>query len=304
MTRAFRSPRLLHIAVFVFLFPIVLRPCDSCGGQTGAALGLMPNVSGHFLGLRARTTQQKTMETSTLNRDQTITTDRFSSIEWVGRHQLNARWQLWAFVPYQQHVKQRSNQTEIIEGLGDASLQGWYTAIQPKLEDRRVKHSLLAGMGLHIPTGKYMKRDERKVLYPAPFQLGTGAFRFSVMMLYSAAIGKGGVFANAMLRTHQENELAYQFGAIRQHLVGSYMRFAFGSYQLIASAGWLAEQNLSNRQFGNSVPSTAGQASFAQLGFELSKNKWSASLQLAPALSYNGSQAPGTRLALGWVWAF
>lgn len=206
---------------YLFVFSLILthfaiEACDVCGCSAGASsMGILPQFQKNVVGVRySYLSFANPAADLYANLDETVKMDHAHTTQfWLRYYPLN-RWQLFAFVPYKVHQRNFLGGNSVqIQGLGDISATLNYTLINTGDSlGRRWKNTLLIGGGIKLPTGKYRQRDENLTLLPANFQVGNGAYTFSVNAIYTTRINKVGINADVFYRMNSKNESFYQPG--------------------------------------------------------------------------------------------
>ena len=193
--------------------------CDICGCGAGASfLGVIPQFGRSQFSLRSQFTQFDHPNTTlNFNGQSQVFSDEIINNELIYRHFSKKRWSLFLNVPVRIHTRNESLRRTQLRGLGDINATFNYTLINTSDSmSHRFKHILMLGAGVKLATGKYMQRDETKLILPARFQLGSGANDFIAQLYYTVRYQRWGFNVNAMGVMSGENELQYRFGNFYQ----------------------------------------------------------------------------------------
>ncbi|WP_421150152.1 hypothetical protein [Seonamhaeicola sp. NFXS20] len=142
-------------------------------------------------------------------------------------------YQLWAQIPvknnfylsvnlpYQDLNRTLNQTTENINGIGDANIIAWYKlpllkkkesgeTVDYNTTDQTTGHSLLFGLGVKLPTGKFEELLADNI--NPGFQVGTGSFDGIISTGYSYSGKKIGVNTLLSYYLKGENKNEYKFG--------------------------------------------------------------------------------------------
>lgn len=190
--------------------------CDVCGSAGGNSLGILPQFTKHFIGLRCNfqkfAVTHPAFHTGSISRTQTQT---FSTIDVWGRFYPAKRLQIFAFLPYEINTFwSETGKLISLQGIGDATIMGNYVLLDSPEDStgEKVRHLLMAGGGLKTPTGKRVRMVGNELLNPN-LDPGTGAFEFLLNSSYTVRYKKAGVNAEAMLKLPAASaDIKYRLG--------------------------------------------------------------------------------------------
>jgi hypothetical protein len=292
-------------AIFIFLFVHSASACDVCGCSAGGSyLGILPQFQKNILGVRYsyRAFNHPNSETS-FNGLSKVLTDEFHSSEAWLRYYPSDRIQVLAFVPYKVHQRNETEKTTTIQGLGDVSFLVNYVLINTGDSLHKAwKNTLLVGGGIKLPTAKYRQRDINKQLLPAAFQLGTGAYAYSIGAIYTTRYRNWGLNTDAHYRIQTENESTYHFG---NQFTASGSLFYWknkGKTTILPHAGIQYEFFDKDYEWGFVKPYTGGSLLLSSTGIDLYHKRAiiSSSFQLPLAQNIPSNQpAPQWRASIG-----
>jgi hypothetical protein len=153
-------------------------------------------------------------------------------------------------------------------GLADISVAVNYLLLNTGEDSSRMfKHTLSAGLGVKLPTGKNDLQDKGDFVNPN-FQMGTGSTDFLLSTIYTARYGKIGSNLEMGYKFNTRNTNDYLFG---NQFHGSYRFFywqSIKSFTFLPNVGVYYEQ-ADNHKDGNIIQTnTGGDAWFASAGLE------------------------------------
>lgn len=283
--------------------------CDVCGCASGADMGsVIPQFQRNMLGLRYRNTHfvHTGSEVSRVG-EALVTDDYLHALDLSFRWFVLPRLQLVTSLPWQQHIRVKDNgQSSSIQGLGDLQLTAQYTWINTAPSPETPwRHLLLTGLGVRLPNGPFQQRTAEGLLYPAAFQIGTGAYATHLQLFYSVRYKRLGLVTDLNFRHSFASELDYQFG--QQYFGGftGFYWFDFGKVSVLPQLNMSIEKMDYDQEFGNRVPHTGGRQYLAGGGIDAFYKKWFVSVQLRRPMGWSlpeGMPQPGNRLSftLGW----
>lgn len=289
---------------YLTLFTIVycignVAACDWCGCASGSnGIGVLPGIQKSFIAARTTASYSKAFNehgstTESVSRqahsqEQTLTTELW------GRWNIKNRVQLFAFLPYSINTRHEGNINETFHGLGDAVLLTnvvLYNSTDSL--SRKVKHHIMAGAGIKLPTGKFGKISADGLLIPN-MQTGSGTVDFLINSVYTIRIKNWGIQADAAYRINLENKnFSYQFGNRTTAALRAYYWSMIKKSMLMPYIGLLTEHAQQDTRFNLLKPKTGGMALHSNLGIQafIGKLGFGASWS-APLLS---------NFAKGWV---
>jgi hypothetical protein len=198
------------------LLPVAAMACDICGCGVGSYyVGILPQFNKRIAGIRYRYSSLRTHIGAGGSVSYLTTDESYHIAELWGGWNFGKRFRVMATLPY--NFNRKINQGNVYEknGIGDASLQGFY-----KLVDSRQMHgqklliqSLWVGAGLKLATGKYDPVDKlNDKNNPNLFQLGTGSTDFSFNALYDVRLQDVGLSLAASYKCNTTNRYSYRYG--------------------------------------------------------------------------------------------
>jgi len=300
----------LIIKIFTALF-IVLSlhsdPVYACNGgcpSGGGYLGIVPQFSKNFIGLRYRF---RSFEYQNTSGSDPASKHRFETAELWGRFYPHKKIQAFIFVPFQMNAE-KSEASSYTKGVGDISFIFNYTVLNTgdSLE-RDWKHTLLLGVGAKLPTGKYQQRNISKQMYPVTFQPGTGAYSAIFSGMYTLRYTNIGWNTNISYYYNGNNELAYSFGNMLSANSSLFYWLKAGTVSFLPSLGTYIEQTERDIDNGYYVNSTGGMISYGTLGLDIYIKRLALGINIQKPYAQNlpqREQKNDLRLLTSAVWLF
>lgn len=300
------------IICLTFALVIVNSPlwaCDVCGGAAqGGYMGIYPQFAKNVIGIRYSASYFDHPNTElNLNGSSQVSRDDFHTTDLWMRYIINPRFQLLASIPYRKNTRHESERITRISGIGDIQLNGYFVVLNTADSlGRKVKHTLLTGLGVALPTGHYQERDADLSLLPAAFQIGTGAYRFSPQLNYTLRQKALGFNFEASTFLFAENERGYQFG--NQLVLGlqSFYWLNKGDISIVPQLGYSLEHFDKDSEFGKERLDTGGSIQFVRVSCDAFYKRLTAQIGAqVPVVSNVGhgipQAAPRWSVGLGWV---
>lgn len=211
--------------------------CDVCGCSLGGNyFGILPFYGKNFVGLRWSQAQFHSYIYPTQYLSAQQSNDTYSKVELWTRYHLTKRVQLFAFVPYVYNSMNGTDQVVYAQGLGDINLMSNYVILNNSEGGGNWKHSLVAGGGVKLPTGKFSQYDKGKIIN-RNFQQGTGSVDFNSNAVYTIRYKKTGLNFETGYKMNTRNKDGYLFG--NQFRFSSQLFYwqKFGIVSLLPHAG-------------------------------------------------------------------
>jgi hypothetical protein len=186
--------------------------CDVCGCSLGGNyFGILPFYGKNFVGLRWSQAQFHSYIYPTRYLPAQQSNDTYSKVELWTRYHLTKRIQLFAFVPYVYNSMNGTDQVVYAQGLGDINLMANYVLLNNSETGSDWKHTLVAGAGIKLPTGKFSLQDKGKIIN-RNFQAGTGSVDFTTNAVYTIRYKKTGLNFETGYKMNTRNNDGYLFG--------------------------------------------------------------------------------------------
>lgn len=283
----------LVIAVLLSTSPL-LRACDICGCSVQSGfVGIFPQFHNSMIGYRNMYRSSSHPQTIyNMNGESIVKEDRFFRQEIWLRYFINEKLQVFGYVPYQMNRRIESLRTTNIQGIGDiqASLNYtlWNTAGK---NGDGWENTLIAGLGIRLPTGKYQQRDETRVILPIGMQAGNGAYGFLAQANHIIKIRKYGLHSSAQYWVNQKNELDFKPGNQLLTTVSAFYWYQKGSFVLLPHGGLAFEKTNPDKEY-NALKSHSGADSFyTNIGVDIYFNRFMFQLTGQLPIIHNQSAA-------------
>jgi hypothetical protein len=276
----------LFIKQFTFVLLFLLGfsfSAESCNGgcpSGGGYMGIVPQFSKNFIGLRYRMRSFSSTDASH-GVGNSLSNHLFQTAELWGRFYPSKRIQAFVFLPYQLNSETVDNVTSRIENIGDMSFIFNYNLINTGDSlDLDWKHNLLLGVGAKLPTGKYQQRNAEKQMYPVAFQAGTGAYSAILSAMYTLRFRKMGLNSNFSYYYNGKNELDYSFGNLASGSLSGFYWFKINEVSILPSLGTYLENTQRDIDNGYYVNTTGGTLCYYSLGTDVYINRFAISLNV------------------------
>lgn len=255
----------------VLLAGTVVRACDICGCSSGGSyLGILPQFQRNFAGTRFQFRNFLHPQTPlNINGESIVQEDRMYTQEMWFRFYPKKRLQFFAFLPYKVNTRIESLRTTTIRGVGDMSITANYTLLNTGDSSRDWKNLLIVGGGLKLPTGKYQQRDANRVMLPASFQVGTGAYTYILNAFHTLRYKAFGLNTNVQFFMNAENELQYQYGNQLSTSLSFFYWKNFQNTTILFNAGPSFESASKDHEYGAVKPYTGGNVLLANAGIDV-----------------------------------
>lgn len=261
--------------------------CDACGCSAGnGSSGFETLLQSQFVGVKYFAQHYKAKENAFVN--QANFNQYFNTLMLWSRISLTEKLEVYGSLPYHFHNRETNLGEQKIDGIGDATVMGIYTLLNKQTEKMN-RHQLNFGGGVKIPLGKF---DEVSASGTNPsFQLGTGSWDVLMALNYRFESGKSAVMLGLDYTLKGENEKKYAFGDQFNYSAAYHHYFVRKeNFILTGRTGFQGEIYQANKQFGEILNRTSGDALYGKAGFELGYKKWSMGSELMlPVVSNLGS---------------
>lgn len=272
--------RLFIASVFIICISNSSFACNGGCPSGGGYLGIVPQFSKNFIGMRYRMRSFSTTDASH-GAGLASYTHLFQTTELWGRFYPAKRIQAFVFLPFQMNTETTDKTTSYVESIGDMSFIFNYNLINTGDSlDRDWKHNLLLGVGAKLPTGKYQQRDASKQMYPVAFQAGTGAYSAILSGMYTLRYKKVGINSNVSYYYNGKNELEYSFGNLASGSLSAFYWFKINSVSILPSVGTYIENTQRDIDNGYYVNTTSGTLGYASVGTDVYLDRFAFSLNI------------------------
>lgn len=259
--------------------------CDACGcSANGGSMGFSSMLNNNFVGARY-VYQSYTTKQGIFNNSPWIK-ENFNTIQIWSRIPITKRIQLTALLPYHDNNRELVSGKEGISGLGDFTVMGMYTLIQPTMDSVAVySHKVQFGGGVKAPTGKYNVTNS-ETLNPS-FQLGTGSWDYLLISEYVVKRKQFGINTALSYTFKTENKKLYQFGNQLNYGTTLFYLLDLDKVKLVPQLGIAGEVYESNKQVKQAVIGTKGDILFSKIGLEVGREKLSLGINAMFPLNQN-----------------
>lgn len=254
----------------VLVSPLPGKGCDLCGCGVGSFyMGITPQFARNFAGIRYR---YAAYDSHVRYNPVFRTSETFNAVEFWARFYPVKRVQVLTFLPYAYNQHLENGQVRTLQGMSDAMLIANYDLINTTRDTtaRSLRHQLLLGGGVKLPTGKYdYKPDDPAQVANPNFQLGTGSTDFLLTLNYILRRGRWGLNTDAALKLNTTNRNQYQFGhRITANLNLFYVR-KWQRINWMPYTGIYVENALQDRRNALRVEATGGMLLNHSVGLDL-----------------------------------
>lgn len=265
------------VAVMALLLTLPVSACEICGCSiNGYNFGILPQFRKNIVGLRHT---YRSFHSQHLISEQLFilghqSQERYHTTELWGRFYVGKKLQLFAFVPYNHFRTEEAGVVTHSQGLGDITLAANY-----KLYDNVAnggpgfKHTLLAGGGIKLPTGKFSTAKMGQQLNPS-INSGTGSVDYLANLIYNCRINKWGLNAEFNYRINGKNADDFQFG--NRYTTAArffYWQNIGKKTTVLPNAGLLFEQAGQDRHNGEVQTYSGGHITYLTTGAEMYMGK-------------------------------
>jgi hypothetical protein len=159
------------------------------------------------------------------------------------------------------------------QGLGDINILTNYVLINTGEENADFKHTLIAGGGIKLPTGKFSLTDNGKVIN-RNFQMGTGSLDFNINAVYTLRYKKVGVNLETGYKINTRNRNNYIFGNQYRASAQLFYWQTMGPVSLLPHGGMNFEQAAMHRDGDIFQVNTGGTAWLGSGGIDVYINRF------------------------------
>ncbi len=259
--------RTFTILLLVTLFTPAFA-CDICGCNSGSYfIGPFPRFNRYFAGLRYSSQSYGTV----LDADHSqFSDDLYQTTEFMAAVNIKSKWQVMTFIPYNFVYSRSDDGINRSNGFGDITVMGNFSLLDSRYLNRdtvTVSHQLWIGGGVKLPTGKFAV-DPEELVTSANLQPGTGSYSYLLNLLYSYRIRSWGLNFTTNYRINQYSG-HYRFGNRINLTSFVYRSLQLGHFTVSPNTGLLYETMAMNKNDGEKVADTGGNALLAAAGVEV-----------------------------------
>lgn len=218
--------------------------CDVCGGSGGSYLGILPGYQQHFIGLSFQYQQFNATHPQMAGETTAVRSQNYvRSLTAWGRFYPLRRLQVFAFLPYTYNTAVEPSQVVNMQGIGDIKVLANYMLLNTSdSSNRKLKHTLLAGGGVKVPTGKNSFVNSEGIIL-SNMEPGTGSWDFIANANYTIGSGKIGVNADASYKHSTTNKRGYRYGDKVNTSLMAFYKQELGNITLLPQAGMRYEHS-------------------------------------------------------------
>lgn len=263
--------RTLMLTVALLTFGSAASACDVCGCSIGGNyFGILPQFHRHFVGIRYSEQSYRSAHTSSAARSGNFSSEeRFRTADVLGRFYPLRRLQILAVLPYHDFQRNEDGVLTHSQGIGDVSVLGSYILLDTGDSLRQGwQHTLTAGGGIKLPTGRNGLRNSEGELLHENLQPGSGSTDFMLSAAYTLRRGAWGFTADVLGRLNTAHQ-GYHFG---NRVSGSVKAFYWKNLRkvsLLPNVGLFSDHAAESRESGSWVEGTGGNLALATLGLDV-----------------------------------
>jgi len=237
--------------ILFLLVGINAYPCDACGvASTGGYIGILPQFTRHFVGIR------------------------YHTWNFMGRISPHKRVQIILNAPLHYFTQVDGSVKRDLISPGDITALCMYQALRsPDSSVKKMRHSLLVGGGIKLPTGRYNIYDSNGY-YDRNLQPGTGSWDFLVAAQYTIRWKGWGLNLEANGRINTLNPDNYLYG----HKVSTQAKgFYWGkakSFSFLATVGVGYDYSSRDVYMHQSVLNSGGHMLSGSTSFDFYLKRW------------------------------
>ena len=201
-----------------------------------------------------------------LNNDATqFSNDYYKTIELWSGWNLNSRWQILTFIPYQVNKQFTDDGIKEKQGIGDITLLTNYNVLHTA--KKGIQQQLWIGGGLKLPTGRYSmdvtSPDANKG--DVNSMSGTGSTDFLLNAMYNLSVKNYGINTSANYKLNGSNKNDYKFGDRFTVNSFAYYRLRVKGFAITPNVGLLYEKSNMNTTNKTKVADTGGKSIIIKL---------------------------------------
>ena len=186
--------------------------CDVCGcSASNQYLGLLPQYQWNFFGFQSQYSKFSSIHESAYSgKPDEHANDQYNTLQVWGRYNIGRHYQVFAFIPYNYNIHNENKTTSVTSGIGDISLLA--TRILANKDRKDWRFALSAGLGLKLPTGKYVGISTLDREGLPNLQPGSGSWDFIGNANYTVSYKKTGINLDATSTITSPNKDNFKYG--------------------------------------------------------------------------------------------
>ena len=260
------------VATGLFSVNTAATACDKGCTMGGSYVGILPQFHKNFVGIRYNTRNYTLTATHTHMVNGVpavhteVTKEQYHTTELWGRFYPAKRVQAFVFVPYVINTQKKDETSLTQRGLGDVTVMANYSLLNTGDSlSNTLKHTLLVGGGVKLPTGKFNATQNGDVL-TANMQPGTGSVDVLLNSTYTLRYQKLGLNTDFTYRINTKGKNDYQFGNRYNVSANLFYWQNFGGVAVLPSAGVYYENAQPDQYFDSHKMQGGGSAWFGNVG--------------------------------------
>lgn len=285
--------KIILATVIALLSINTVSACEICGcGLGNYHIGLMPQFTHKFLGLRYQYRQFKTVMADDATQ---FSHDYYKTMELWGGWNIGKHWQVLAIIPVNFVHQVSDDGVTNNQGLGDIALMVNYKVLDlnSKSGKSRVNQQLWLGAGVKLPTGKFdVDATDPAIVSLANTQTGSASTDFMLNAMYNVSIKKLGINTSASYKLNTRNKDNYSFG--NKFSGSTYLSYTVTKkdFSFIPNLGLLYENSSVNKLNKVTVAETGGNLFAGAAGLEIGYKKFTVgtNVQLPISQRYSSGQ--------------
>lgn len=261
----------ISLSILFLFFGAKSQACEICGcGVNSSSLGVSPQFQKNLFGLNYQYSSFNHPFTDlSLSGNSRVLSDQYNAMNAVLRWYPKPKLQMMINLPFSINKRIEENRTSAINSIGDIEGRlGYMFFNTTDSMNVKIKHMLLVGTGLQLPTGKYQQRSPEKTMYPSNFQIGSGSWANRLYAFYTIRKGKWGFNTQLNYLRYSENELKYRRGSSFSTTLYSYYWIQKNAFSFLPNIALSYENINSDYSYEIAKANTGGQFYNLNLGLE------------------------------------
>lgn len=256
------------------------KACDICGCSLGGNyFGILPLYNKNFIGLRWSPAKFHFYILPSQYLAAQQSNDTYTKMELWGRYYVTKRLQPFAFIPYAYNNMNGTDQIVSASGQGDINIMANYLVFNTDESKSDFKHTLIAGGGVKLPTGKFKLEDKGKIIN-RNFQMGTGSLDFNLNAEYTLRYKKTGINLESGYKINTRNSHDYLFGNQYHGSAQLFFWQSVGMFSFLPHAGVNFEQAATHKEGNIIQTNTGGNAWLGSAGLDIYLSRFTVGLNV------------------------